>query len=60
MDSKKHNCCALCYFARIRRDGICGVYCTGGFENKDGTCPLYICCDDRKAIDAFKRQSLTV
>lgn len=29
--------CAWCYFARMKRD-ICGIYCTGGFENPDGTC----------------------
>lgn len=29
--------CAWCYYARMRTD-ICGIYCTGGFENPDGTC----------------------
>lgn len=29
--------CAWCYFSRMRKD-ICGIYCTGGFENPDGTC----------------------
>lgn len=29
--------CAWCCYARMRTD-ICGIYCTGGFENPDGTC----------------------
>lgn len=29
--------CAWCYYARMRRN-ICGIYCTGGFTNADGTC----------------------
>ena len=28
--------CAWCWYARMKRD-ICGIYCTGGFENPDGT-----------------------
>ena len=32
--------CAWCYFARMRRD-VCGTYCTGGFENKDGSCDKF-------------------
>lgn len=32
--------CAWCYYARMRKD-ICGIYCTGGFENKDGTCERF-------------------
>lgn len=39
MESKK-KICAWCYFARMRRD-ICGIYCTGGFENLDGTCEYF-------------------
>ena len=29
--------CAWCFYARMKKD-ICGIYCTGGFENPDGTC----------------------
>lgn len=29
--------CAWCFYARMR-DDICGIYCTGGLENEDGTC----------------------
>lgn len=29
--------CVLCHYARMRED-ICGIYCTGGFVEKDGTC----------------------
>lgn len=34
-DNKK--ICAFCNYARMKRD-ICGIYCTGGFENKNGDC----------------------
>lgn len=33
----KKKICAWCYYARMKTD-ICGIYCTGGFENPDGTC----------------------
>ena len=39
MDQKK--ICAWCYYARMRRD-ICGIYCTGGFENPDGSCDHFL------------------
>ena len=32
--------CAWCYYARMRED-VCGIYCTGGFENADGTCDRF-------------------
>lgn len=47
------NKCVFCWHARMRKD-ICGTYCTGGFENKDGTCDRYIYCHDKKAIKEFK------
>ena len=34
------NLCCHCYYARVRKD-ICGIYCTSGFENPDGTCEHY-------------------
>lgn len=37
---KKERICAWCYYARMRTD-ICGIYCTGGFENQNGTCAHY-------------------
>lgn len=33
--------CAWCWHARMKRD-ICGIYCTGGFENPDGTCDHFL------------------
>lgn len=32
--------CIDCYYARMRTD-ICGIYCTGGFVEKDGTCKKF-------------------
>jgi len=32
--------CIDCYYARMRTD-ICGIYCTGGFIEKDGTCKKF-------------------
>ena len=32
--------CAWCYYARMRRD-LCGIYCTGGFTNEDGSCDRF-------------------
>lgn len=37
---KRDAMCAWCVYARDRED-ICGTYCTGGFDNKDGTCDRY-------------------
>lgn len=58
MDSKQSSC-PLCYFSRVKRD-ICGTYCTGGLENRDGTCDRYIYCHDKKAIGAFKTQEAAI
>ena len=52
MNDGKH-ICPWCYFGRPKKD-ICGVYCTGGFENPDGTCRRFIDSHNRKAIRAFK------
>jgi len=41
--------CAWCYYARMRHD-ICGIYCTGGFTNEDGTCNRF------KDYDELKKQ----
>lgn len=38
---KDKRICAWCYYARMRKD-ICGIYCTGGFENPDGTCDYFL------------------
>ena len=48
---KQESVCAWCYYARMRRD-ICGTYCTGGFENSDGTCDHFV---DWKALNRAKR-----
>lgn len=41
MDSKKYNPCAFCHYARMRKD-ICGIYCTGGFVKRDGSCEHFL------------------
>lgn len=46
--------CAWCYHARMRTD-ICGIYCTGGFENPDGTCERFKSWQDHKR-DLHKRK----
>lgn len=33
--------CVLCHYARMRED-ICGIYCTGGFVEQDGTCRHFV------------------
>lgn len=33
--------CPWCWYARTKAD-ICGVYCTGGFQNKDGSCERFL------------------
>lgn len=33
--------CAWCWYARMKRD-ICGIYCTGGFTNEDGSCDHFL------------------
>lgn len=33
--------CVLCHYARMRED-ICGIYCTGGFIEQDGTCRHFV------------------
>ena len=38
---KDEKICAWCWYARDRKD-ICGVYCTKGFENPDGTCDHFL------------------
>lgn len=55
MSNSKH-ICPWCYFARTKKD-TCGVYCTGGLENPDGTCDRFIDCYDRKAIKRFKEDA---
>lgn len=37
--------CVWCWYARDRED-IAGVYCTKGFENKDGTCERFLDYED--------------
>lgn len=38
MDSKKHDICVFCHYARPRKD-ICGIYCAGSYwKHPDGTC----------------------
>lgn len=39
MEEKK--ICAWCWYARMKRD-ICGIYCTGGFTNEDGSCDHFL------------------
>lgn len=54
--------CVLCHYARMRED-ICGIYCTGGFVEQDGTCrhfapaeegghEKFLCQEDPAAEDA--------
>lgn len=40
--------CPWCWYARDRED-ICGVYCTGGFTNEDGTCARFVDCYEMEA-----------
>lgn len=39
MSEEKH-ICIFCRYAGMRRD-ICGIYCTGGFENAEGMCNYF-------------------
>ena len=52
---EKRSVCAWCYFARMRKD-ICGIYCTGGFTNTDGTCDRFVDYDERKKEMRKKRR----
>ena len=45
--------CAWCYYARMRQD-ICGIYCTGGFTNEDGSCNHF---EDYDEVKAQKRRA---
>lgn len=48
MEMKKRKAvCPWCWFARDRED-ICGVYCTGGFTNEDGTCEHFLDYEEEK------------
>jgi len=44
--------CAWCWYARMKRD-ICGIYCTGGFENPDGSCDHFL---DSKTVMPKKHE----
>ena len=54
MDKKP---CVFCYYARMKRD-ICGIYCTGGFENPDGTCEHFKDYHEHKKKMARKRREM--
>lgn len=47
MKDEGKNICAWCYFARMRED-ICGIYCTGGFKNPDGSCNRFLSWEEYK------------
>lgn len=47
--------CPWCYFARMRKD-ICGIYCTGGFTNSDGSCDHFKSYEDHKREQRQKRK----
>ena len=44
--------CAWCWYARMKRE-ICGIYCTGGFENPDGSCDHFL---DSKTVMPKKHE----
>lgn len=46
--------CVLCHYARMRED-ICGIYCTGGFVEKDGTCRHFVPVEEYKGEDHSSR-----
>lgn len=46
----KTKLCVLCHYARMRED-ICGIYCTGGFVEKDGTCRHFVPVEEDKGED---------
>ena len=53
----KQKLCVFCHYARMKRD-ICGIYCTGGFENPDGTCNFFKDYQEHKKEIAQKRREI--
>lgn len=51
--NKEKKICAWCWYARMRKD-ICGIYCTGGFTNSDGTCDHFLDSRDRRKVHMAK------
>lgn len=49
--------CAWCYYSRMRKD-ICGIYCTGGFQNPDGTCNHFQDYQEQKKEQRRKRKEI--
>ena len=52
-EKSKRAVCPWCWYARDRED-ICGVYCTGGFENEDGTCDRFVDCFEMEELNGWK------
>lgn len=44
---RQANPCIMCHYARMGTD-ICGIYCTGGFTKKDGTCDHFEDYEERR------------
>lgn len=57
MNDIKNHPCVFCFYARMRRD-ICGIYCSGSFLVKDGTCSHFVDWEDhKKAVRRERKQN---
>lgn len=41
MRKEKSKTCVFCWYARMRED-IRGIYCTGGFQEENGSCRWFV------------------
>lgn len=49
--------CVSCHYARMR-DDICGIYCTGGFVERDGKCKHYKDCEEEWEETGLTREEI--